>query len=129
MERTIEAKLVQQYNFTDDQLNDFYTSFPDKKADYEKRNENTVNSLYSFIDFDKFKSDMLEMKKSMDSKDDKATDFDEFTKMSKQNVGIDEHIKIYQELLSEDSTGAPWFSKLSQKEPKNGFKCNIVQRK
>ena len=33
---------------------------------YEQININTVEALFSFIDFDKFKKDMLEMKKSID---------------------------------------------------------------
>lgn len=35
MERTIEAKLIQDYNYSDDQINAFYTSFKQNKAEYE----------------------------------------------------------------------------------------------
>ena len=64
MERLIEAKLVQEFNFTDEEVNDFYTTFQDKKAEYEARNVDTVDALYSFIEFDRFKKEMLDFKKS-----------------------------------------------------------------
>jgi len=65
MEKAIEARLLTEFGFTDDEINDFYTSFGDNKAAYEQRNSNTVDSLYSFIDFDRFKNDMIQMKKSV----------------------------------------------------------------
>jgi len=65
MEKAIEARLLTEFAFTDDEINGFYTSFPDNKAAYEQRNSNTVDSLYSFIDFDRFKNDMIQMKKSV----------------------------------------------------------------
>lgn len=66
MERTIEVKLVSDYNYTEGEINAFYDSFKANKSEYEKLNPSTVDSLYSFVNFDKFKSDMLEMKKSID---------------------------------------------------------------
>lgn len=66
MEKTIEQKLLEEFKFADDEINSFYTSFPEKKEHYEQINVNTVEALFSFIDFDKFKKDMLEMKKSID---------------------------------------------------------------
>ena len=68
MEKTIESKLLNDFKFSDEEINNFYTSFPDKKAHYETVNINTVDALFSFIDFDRFKKEMLEMKKSIDDK-------------------------------------------------------------
>ena len=65
MEKAIEARLINEFDFTDDEINDFYTSFGENKDTYEKRNPSTVDSLYSFIDFDRFKNDMIQMKKSV----------------------------------------------------------------
>lgn len=68
MEKTIESKLIGEFNFQDEEISQFYTSFPDKKQHYEQINVNTVDALFSFIDFDRFKKEMLEMKKSIEDK-------------------------------------------------------------
>jgi ADP-ribosylation factor-like protein 2-binding protein len=53
LEQMIEANLLAK--FTNDQIEDFYSSFKEKLPEYEKLNPEVVDSLFAFIDFDKFK--------------------------------------------------------------------------
>ena len=53
MEQIIEAKL--KVNFSDDEVKAFYETFKDKLDSYEKIDAETVDILFGFVDFDKFK--------------------------------------------------------------------------
>ena len=89
--------------------------------EYEKLNPEVVDSLFAFIDFDKFKKNILEFK-SMETKNmdlpkganDKIDDFEENEKM-------------FHTLLKEDVNSNGWYKSLEQKE-KNGFSAFVHQR-
>ena len=49
LEEIIEAQLKAE--FTDDEVNNFYSTFPDNMAAYKEENADTMEILYGFIDF------------------------------------------------------------------------------
>lgn len=46
-------------NHSSDDIDEFYGSFVENMPRYEAEDPVTVNSLFSFIDFDKFKTSIL----------------------------------------------------------------------
>jgi hypothetical protein len=48
-----------EVNFSSDEIDQFYATFKDNMAKYEAEDPVAVNSLFSFIDFDKFKKSIL----------------------------------------------------------------------
>ena len=62
LERTIDTQLYQ--NYQEAQISAFYNDFKDNFKEYQKVNSDTVEILFGFIDFNKFKTQMLEVKKS-----------------------------------------------------------------
>ena len=57
MEKNIEQKLLE--SFTEANISQFLTTFKDNMETYEYHNSDTVDILFSFIDFQQFKSQML----------------------------------------------------------------------
>jgi hypothetical protein len=57
LDAMIDAKLKESYD--DNELEQFYLGFKDKMPEYEKVNPEVVDNLFSFLDFDKFKKQML----------------------------------------------------------------------
>ena len=55
MEKIIEAKLKVDFSFSDSEVKAFYGTFKDKLDSYEKIDAETVETLFGFVDFDKFK--------------------------------------------------------------------------
>lgn len=49
-------------NHSSDDIDEFYGSFVENMPRYEAEDPVTVNSLFSFIDFDKFKTSILQYK-------------------------------------------------------------------
>ena len=70
-------KLEQKFQSED--IDIFYATFSDNMAKYEAEDAVTVNSLFSFIDFNKFKESILLYKKD---RDDSAAVLDQKTSMS-----------------------------------------------
>ena len=62
LESTIDTQLYQ--NYQEAQISAFYNDFKDNFKEYQKVNSDTVEILVGFIDFNKFKTQMLEVKKS-----------------------------------------------------------------
>ena len=62
LESTIDTQLYQ--NYQEAQISAFYNDFKDNFKEYQKVNSDTVEILFGFIDFNKFKTQMLEVKKS-----------------------------------------------------------------
>ena len=48
--------------FTQDDIDQFYTDFPNNYKEYEKSNQDAVDTLYAAIDFSKFKEQMIKFK-------------------------------------------------------------------
>ena len=64
LENIIIVKLEQK--FQSDDVDNFYATFVENIAKYEAEDAVTVNSLFSFIDFNKFKESILLYKKDRD---------------------------------------------------------------
>ena len=71
MEQMIDLK-VTDGKHTEDQLAAFYEHFKTNYADYKAQNEEAMQTLLDFLDFNKFKANMIEFKKIMD-KDEAMT--------------------------------------------------------
>ena len=128
MENTIESKLIGEFSFQDEEINHFYTSFADKKQHYEQINVNTVDALFSFIDFDRFKKEMLEMKKSIEDKQGTTEiEVNAVDTILNQNNDLESQYQSFEQLQAEDKS--KWQLKSNQKDFKNGVKINMWQRK
>lgn len=57
LEEVIEINLKDKY--TDEQIEAFYGSFAQKMPEYKQINPTVVDSLFDFIDFEKFKKSIL----------------------------------------------------------------------
>lgn len=64
LDEVIEAKLVEK--FSQEEIKAFYESFVANHKEYEKINEQTVESLFEFKEFGLFKKKMLAYKRGMD---------------------------------------------------------------
>lgn len=64
LENIIIVKLEQK--FQSDDVDNFYATFVENITKYEAEDAVTVNSLFSFIDFNKFKESILLYKKDRD---------------------------------------------------------------
>lgn len=60
LETVIEVEL--QKTFSHEDIKAFYQHFKENLGAYEEKNKDTVDTLYSFIDFDKFKQAILKYK-------------------------------------------------------------------
>lgn len=72
MEKIIETKLKAEYGHTDEEIETFYNDFKADVKEYEKQDIDTVDILYSLVDFVKFKKSMISYVKG--ATDLKATD-------------------------------------------------------
>ena len=64
LEQIIETKLRE--TFSDDDIKSFYKSFKDNLPEYEKINVETVDTIFGFTDFDKFKQTIVTYKRGLD---------------------------------------------------------------
>ena len=65
LEQIIETKLRE--DFSDDDIKAFYGTFKANLADYEKINSDTVDTIFGFTDFNKFKEVILTYKRGLDA--------------------------------------------------------------
>ena len=70
LEEMIEANLKEKY--TNEQIEAFYASFKDNLSNYEKINPEVVDTLFGFIDFEKFKKAILLQKNFLDENYNRA---------------------------------------------------------
>lgn len=68
LESTIDTQLYKSY--PEPQIKAFYNNFKDNFSEYAKINEDTVETLFGFTDFNKFKKQVLEIKKTATKVDD-----------------------------------------------------------
>ena len=61
LEQTIDTRLIE--SFTQEQIQSFYINFATNFQEYQKLDPDTVDVLYGFIDFNKFKQLVLQIKK------------------------------------------------------------------
>ena len=64
-ENAIEAKLQEDFKFSEQQIKGFYLSLEAKKASYEQENADTMDILFTMINFESFKKKMLAAKRGM----------------------------------------------------------------
>ena len=74
VERSIEAKLRDEYKYSDEEVEEFLKSFVDNMPTYKEKDPETVDVLYGFIDFQKFKTSMITFKKGVVDQKDTTTD-------------------------------------------------------
>ena len=60
LEKMIEARL--SASFDNSAIEEFYANFKDNMAKYEAANKDGFDTLFGFIDFDKFKANILKYK-------------------------------------------------------------------
>ena len=100
-------------------------SFEDNKKLYEQENADTVDVLFTMINFDAFKKKMIVAKKGMSNdlnNKSNAADENHFKK-----VDIDEQWKLFQNYTAESINDKTigWQKKVDQSEFKNGFKVMV----
>jgi hypothetical protein len=118
----IEANLLEK--FSNDDIEGFYSTFKDNMGKYEKLNPEVMDTLFSFIDFEKFKKNILISKNFLNenySKEDRT----ELEKVS----DISENEALFNKLIMEDVNDPKhgWYKSLEQKD-KDGYSAVIHQR-
>ena len=68
LDQTITSKLLEAGFDDKADLEPFYKGFKANIAKYEAENSEVVENLYTFIDFQKFKDHILDIKKTIDFK-------------------------------------------------------------
>jgi hypothetical protein len=122
LEQMIEANLLEK--FSNDQIEAFYGTFKDNLARYEKLNPEAVDTLFSFVDFDAFKKNILLSKNFLDE------NYDKKNRTELEVVSdINQNEALFKELISEDVNDPKygWYKSLEQKE-KDGYSAVIHQR-
>ena len=126
MEQIIETKLRE--DFSDDDIQAFYKSFKEKLPEYEKINSDTVDTIFGFTSFEKFKSVILTYKRGLDAGEKPAQRDEKDALPLHEMVGKDkEHLlKIFDELNAEDTSDPTkkWKKTLEIKE-KDGLGCLV----
>jgi len=116
LEQMIEMNLKDRY--TDDQIESFYETFKDNLQAYEKVNPEVVDSLFGFIDFEKFKKSIL-LSKNMDNENFKKADR---TDVNFEASPLEKTNAFMKSLVDEDinDPALGWRQAMVQKEDK-GF--------
>ena len=128
LEQLIEVKL--KAKFSDDEVNEFYSSFGENAAEYEKVNSKVVDQLYNFIDFQKFKKTMIEAKTGFIErpKEEQSTIDETYKKLLQDMSGKQQ--EQFNDLLAEDvkDPKSGWHKTVDVPE-KDGIQIQVYQRK
>jgi ADP-ribosylation factor 2-binding protein len=65
LENLIESKLNQEFNFSQESIDAFYEDFKVNWETYKDMDADAVETLFGFIDFERFKQNMINYKKGM----------------------------------------------------------------
>ena len=114
MERTIEAKLTTEYNYSDEEIKEFLNTFVESIDSYREKNPETVDILYGFVDFAKFKTSMLTYKKGMIDKKGDASELNKEMQLQTTSGDDEDAFKIFMDLFNEPLTN--WTKKVHQKD-------------
>ena len=110
MEHLLDATLKNDtYNHTDEEVDEFYTSFKEESKVYITANEDVMDLLFGLVDFQKFKRSVLEYKKGCI--DDKATEDSSKLEYGKQGYDYDEFMKEYHSNPDDKASG--WVRKIT----------------
>ena len=122
IEQLIESQLKEKNGYSDQDLDEFYKSLKEDGAikRYQETNNDTLEILYGFIDFDKFKLQMLKAQKGVQDKDSKET-VEEY----KENVNAKHSFSFedFKKIESEDLS--TWTRKLNEDKFTDGIKCTM----
>ena len=133
MDRCIEAKLKEEHNFSDADIQNFMSTFKDNMSLYKETSADTFDILFGFIDFDQFKQVMLQFKKS--SKVDSTVETAATSESDVASSGTGQDFAAAWDSFNKEinepmeGKGCPWTRKLAQNEYKGGLKCQVWQRK
>ena len=64
-EKAIESKLKEEMGVTDDEMLEFYSTFEDNRKLYEADNSDAFDTLFTMINFDAFKKQMVTANRGM----------------------------------------------------------------
>lgn len=133
VEQVLELQVKERYAISDAEMDEFYGGFTDKSklAEYESLSKDTVDHLFTMIDFVHFKNLMLQTKKSASGNEVDAGTATELTKQAQDSALIlgttyEQFLKMYNEDIS------TWKLKMTTKSKdfaKQGFKLTVYQRK
>lgn len=127
LEQIIEAKLKVKYS--DDEIDAFYLTFKDNLKQYEQINSETVDTIFGFTNFDKFKNSLLVYKRGIDEGSLVANKEAEETALPLESM-VDQDqeslLKIFNDLNSEDTSDpkSKWKKTLEIKETE-GYGCLV----
>jgi hypothetical protein len=85
MDRVISASLKNESGFSEAEIEAFLSTFEQNKAAYTETNADTVDTLFSFIDFEHFKKSLIDMKKAATSDNTEAINEAGFTNKSEND--------------------------------------------
>ena len=122
LDQTITAKLLEAKYDEQADLEPFYKGFKANIKLYEAENPDVVDTLYTFIDFQKFKDNILEIKKSIDYK---GTGNEGSDKKGFLVLSFDDFYKLRGEDINDPAL--KWKQSLDFKK-KNGVECKIYMR-
>lgn len=71
MEKVLDVTLKGQYGHSEADVEQFYATFKDNKHGYEAINSDVMDTLFSMVDFSKFKQSLLEYKRGMNDQGEK----------------------------------------------------------
>ena len=123
MDRVISAKLKNDSGFSEPEIEAFLASFEQNKDAYTATNAETVDTLYSFIDFMHFKKSMIDFKKAANKDNSEAINEAGFTNKSENDKvrdaaggsNAEAAIASYNEIMKEqfEGKGSAWKVKLN----------------
>ena len=122
LDNTITAKLLEAGFDEQADLDPFYKGFKANIAKYEAENSDVVDTLYTFIDFSKFKENILDIKKAIDFK---GTGNDNTNKAGFKIHTADDFWKLAKEDIDDPALG--WKQMLEYKK-KNGIAFKLWTR-
>jgi hypothetical protein len=130
LDEIIEAKLVEK--FSSEEIKAFYDSFIANYKDFEKINDQTVESLFEFKEFDLFKKKMLSYKRGMDDGTLKKAAQEDTDALPLQGMATADHDalkKIFNDLESENVADSAFkWKKTLDMEEIDGIKCTVYAR-
>ena len=109
LEEVIEINLKDKY--TDEQIEAFYASFGEKMPLYKQINPTVVDSLFDFIDFEKFKKSILISKNMLNEGYQKG----EKTAVDQAMASAEVEKAAFKGYMQEELS-SPWYQALVQKE-------------
>lgn len=133
MEKLIEARLINEYGHSNAEIEQFYEDFKQDMKLYEQEDLDTVDILYSMVDFVKFKKSMLTyVKGAINTTATKEEESEQNQLMTTAGSTSEEQYADFQSIMNEPLEGKDslWKKKSERKEfGKHGWTYSIFQKK